>query len=297
MSEYQGPMEPWPDLVSYARQVHLPESDGSLFLFDAGPADAVPALLIHGLGDEADTWRHLIPSLSNQCHVLAPDLPGFGRSAPLQQGHGIPSYVQVLTELLDMQGLGRVALIGHSLGGIVAQSMALAVPERVERLVLIGGSLVARKQKIGLSTILFLIPGLGEWLYNGLRRNPDAAYRTLYPYYNDLDALPEADRAFLYQRVNERVWSDKQRRAFLSIYRHLVRWLPAQQRTLEDRLGVFHVPTTAIWGEVDQVNDVANGHALVELQPTAHLVVVPGGGHNVQQERPEAVLEAILDDA
>jgi pimeloyl-ACP methyl ester carboxylesterase len=301
MDDFRGPMEPWPDLAAYARRVHLPESGGSLFLFDAGPADAAPALLIHGLGDEADTWRHVLPALSTQdrarYRALAPDLPGFGRSDPVRQGYSIPAYVQVLVELLDTLEMERVTLVGHSLGGIIAQSMALAVPERVERLVLIGGSLVARVQKIGLSTILFLIPGLGEWLYNGLRRNPDAAYHTLYPYYGDLDELPEADRAFLYQRVNERVWSDKQRRAFLAIYRHLARWLSAQQRNLKDRLGALQVPTTAIWGELDQVNNVANGRALVELQSTAHLVVVPGGGHNVQQEQPQAVVEAILGDA
>jgi len=51
------------------------------------------------------------------------------------------------------------------------------------------------------------------------------------------------ERAFLYQRVNERVWSDDQRKAFLSALRNLVRWLPTQQRSLIDRLAKLTIPT------------------------------------------------------
>ncbi|MEJ2733413.1 MAG: alpha/beta hydrolase [Anaerolineae bacterium] len=48
-----------------------------------------------------------------------------------------------------------------------------------------------------------------------------------------------------------------------------------------------------LWGEADRMMPVENGQALVELQPTARLVVVPGAGHNVHQEDPETVVEAI----
>jgi pimeloyl-ACP methyl ester carboxylesterase len=152
---------------------------------------------------------------------------------------------------------------------------------------------VARSQKIDLATLLFLIPGLGEWLYTRLRRDPQAAYQTLAPYYSHLDELPEADREFLFQRVNERVWSDGQRRAFFSTFRNLARWLPGQQRDLPSRLSALGVPTLVVWGEADRINLIENGRALAELQPTARLVVVPGAGHDVHQEDAVAVLEAI----
>jgi pimeloyl-ACP methyl ester carboxylesterase len=93
------------------------------------------------------------------------------------------------------------------------------------------------------------------------------------------------------------VWSDRQRRAFLAVLRHLARWLPVQQRDLEVRLRALEVPTAVVWGELDQVNAVENGRALVDLQPAARLLIVPGGGHNLQQEHPEAVLAAIADGA
>ncbi len=293
MSRFQEPMQPWPALMPYARSIYLPRSGLTLHLYEAGATDAPPIFLIHGLADEADTWRHLVLPLSTQYRVIAPDLPGFGRSEKPDRPYTVPFFRDVLLELLDTLEVQRAVLVGHSLGAVIAHAFALSHRERVERLVLISGSLVARSQRVDLATMLFLIPGLGEWLYSRLRKDPQAAYRTLEPYYGNLDHLPEADREFLFQRVNERVWSDGQRRAFLSAFRNLARWIPGQQRGLPSRLASLDVPTLVLWGEDDQMMSVENGHALVEYQSTARLAVVPEAGHNVHQEDPEAVVEAL----
>jgi len=286
-------MSPWPELEQYARSMHLPQNGLTVYAYDAGAGTATPMLLIHGLGDEADTWRHVITPLSADRRVVAFDLPGFGRSDKPKRPYTISFFQSVVIELLDALALQRAVLVGHSLGAVLAHSIALNYPERVERLILMDGSLVARSQKLDLTTLLFLIPGLGEWLYTRLRRDPQAAYQTLAPYYGRLDELPEADRTFLFQRVNERVWSDGQRRAFFSTFRNLARWLPGQQRDLASRLSTLGVSTLVVWGEADRINSIQNASALAELQPTAHLVVVPGAGHNVHQEKAGAVLEAI----
>lgn len=293
MNRFRTPMQPWPALEPYARSIPLARGGLTLHLYEAGARDAPPMLLIHGLADEADTWRHLVPPLSTQYRVIAPDLPGFGRSEKPDLPYTVPLFRDVLLELLDTLEVQRAVLVGHSLGAVIAHAFALSHRERVERLILISGSLVARSRKVDLATMLFLIPGLGEWLYNRLRKDPQAAYRTLEPYYGNLDHLPDADREFLFQRVNERVWSDGQRRAFLSAFRNLARRIPGQQRSLPSRLATLDVPTLVLWGEADRMTTVENGHALVELQSTARLVIVPGAGHNVHQEEPEAVVEAL----
>lgn len=293
MNIYQQPMLPWPGLAEYTHPVRLATSGLTIHTYDAGESAAPPLLLVHGLGDDADTWRYLIEPLSAQHRVIALDLPGFARSDKPDRAYTIPFFRDTLLELLDTLSIQRAAVIGHSLGALVAHALALDCPQRIERLILIGGSLVAGKQKLQLSTLLFLLPLLGEWQYNNLRKDPAAAYRTLDAYYSRLDRLPEADRAFLLQRVNERVWNDGQRRAFLSTLRNLVRWLPGQQRTLPSRLASFAVPTLAIWGEDDHIQPVENGRALLTMQPSARLVVIPGAGHNVQQEKPQAVLDAV----
>ncbi len=293
MNSYQRPMQPWPELAPYACTFQLPHSRLTLYLYDAGDKNAPPVLLVHGLADEADTWRHILPALAAQYRVIAPDLPGFGRSDKPNLAYTPAFFQDVLLELMDALAIQRATLTGQSLGAVISQSIALNHPERVQHLILIDGSLVTVPQKLDRATLMFLVPGLGEWLYTRLRKDPQAAYQTLQPYYSHLDRLPQADRDFLFQRVNERVWSDGQRRAFFSTFRSLVRWLPAQQRGLASRLAGLDISTLAVWGEGDLINPVESGRALVKVQPSARLIVVPDAGHDVHQEKPEAVLNAI----
>jgi pimeloyl-ACP methyl ester carboxylesterase len=290
MNPNARPFQPWPGLEPYASKVHLPKSNFDLFCYLAGDRNAPPLLLIHGLGDEADTWRHLIPSLASRWRVVAPDLPGFGRSSQPERAYTLEFFQAALLELLDALHIEKATLVGHSLGAAIAHALALEHPGRVERLVLISGSLVAKVQKVDLATMLFIVPGLGEWMYNRLRKNPQEAYRSLDIYYADLPGLPAADREFLFQRVNQRVWSDGQRRAFLSTLRSLARTLPGLQRSLPERLSGSHTPLTCIWGAADRVSSVENGQALATLAPHTRLVIIPQAGHNLHQENPQAVL-------
>lgn len=291
MTNFQGPMTPWPALAPYGRPVRL-LSGLSLFIFEAGAAAAPPLVLIHGLGDEADTWRHVFLPLAERHHVMALDLPGFGRSDQPDRAYTLDFFRQAVVELMDTLGLRQAALMGSSLGAVIAQTVALAHPNRVSELVLVDGTLTSRAQKVSPVILQMALPGLGERMYTGLRGSPDAAYASLRPYYADLDALPEADRAFLYQRVNERVWSDGQRRAFLSVLRQLVWRLPLQQRGHEAQLGRLATPTRVFWGERDVINSVESGRALVTVQPSAVLRVLPGAGHLPHQEHAALFLEA-----
>lgn len=186
-------MQSWPGLLDYARTVELPRTGLHLFLYEAGDVTNPANVLVHGLGDEADTWRYLLPELSTNYHVIAPDLPGFGRSDQPQRSYSMQFYEEALAELYQALDIERASLVGHSLGAMIVQSFALNHPEKVERLVLVSGSLAARRQKLDLPTLVFLIPGLGEWTYNRLRRDPQAAFNTLAPYYHDLAAISSAD--------------------------------------------------------------------------------------------------------
>jgi pimeloyl-ACP methyl ester carboxylesterase len=292
---FLAPMTPYPGLERYARSVRLARAGLELFLFDAGSQDAPPALLVHGLGDEADTWRHLIPALAARRRILAPDLPGFGRSSQPDGPFSVPFFAEVLLEALDvlLPAGSRAVWIGHSLGAIISHYVALGHPERVGGLVLLDGCLLARSRKLDLATGMLLVPGFGERWYNGLRRDPQAAYRSLEPFYAHLERLPESERAFLFQRVNQRVWSDGQRRAFFGALRSLARWFPAQQRDLAPRLAALTVPTLVLWGESDGINSIKDGRALGQIQPGTRLITIPNAGHDVQQENPQTVLAAI----
>jgi pimeloyl-ACP methyl ester carboxylesterase len=285
-------MEPWPALAPYGRKVQL-RSGLTLFVFEAGAREAPALLLLHGLGDEADTWRHVFLPLAERFRVLAPDLPGFGRSDKPRRTYTLAFLRDTVIELMEAVGFDIAGLVGHSLGAVIAQLVALEHPARVRELILVSGSLTTRARKLNPVILQMALPFLGERMYTALRADPQAAYESLRPFYADLDALPEAERKFLYQRVNERVWSDDQRRAFLSILRQLVWVQPGRQRKLEARLAALTVPTRAIWGDRDAVNDIESGRALITIQKSATLTVLPGVGHQVPQEAPEEVLKVV----
>jgi pimeloyl-ACP methyl ester carboxylesterase len=177
---------------------------------------------------------------------------------------------------------------------MIAHTVALHYPERVNDLVLIDGSIPVTSQKLSLKTLLGLLPLVGERAYNGLRGYPDKAYGSLAPFYADITKLPDVDRTFLYQRVNERVWSDAQRDAYFSVWRQLPLWMVRHQRVELNLIHGLSVPTTIVWGQDDQIVPLSSGQALARIQPNSHLVVIPYSGHMPHQEQPEAVINSLL---
>ena len=284
-------MPPPPALQFYAQSL---VADGiRLHYYDSGPHPDTPVVLIHGLGDEADTWRHVFPALARWRRVIALDLPGFGRSEKPRRAYTLAFFARTVTELLASLGIRKALLVGHSMGAAIAQRLALAQPQWAERLVLIGGGLPIQARRPTGPLWLFLTPGVGEIVYTSLRRSQEGAYATLTPYYYDLAALPPADRAFLRERVWARVWSAGQRRAFLSALRWLAADTLARADRFRARLAKLQVPTTILWGEHDLIVPPAAGTALATLLPQARLQLIGASGHLPHQERPEQVVEAL----
>lgn len=129
-----------PALAAFQRTISLPDRT-EIFLYDSA-GDGPPLILLHGLQDEADTWRHIYGELAAQYRVIAPDLPGFGRSDKRPRAFGVPFYSGCVMALAAGLGLDRFGLIGNSLGAITADAVAAQHPDRVSALVLLNGSLV-----------------------------------------------------------------------------------------------------------------------------------------------------------
>jgi pimeloyl-ACP methyl ester carboxylesterase len=277
---------PHPALEAFARRL---EPDG-LFFYDAGPnagpnANSVVGsvvILIHGNGDEADSWRHVLPTLAEQSRVIAPDLPGFGRSRALGQGN-LHDLAAGVLRILESERLKSVHLVGSSMGAVVAGLVAQHL--QASSLVLCGGSassLGLSKPSAGVKALLE--PGIGEGYYTGLRdAGIDVAYDTLKPYYANLEGLSESDRNFLRDRVWARVWSDSQRNAFFAGLRSL--FDPTLSLSLDS---LEPLRTLLLWGEHDQIMPISAAHKLHAALPNSRLEVIPQTGHLPHQERPEA---------
>jgi pimeloyl-ACP methyl ester carboxylesterase len=275
-----------------------------------GPGAKKPlVVLIHGLGDEADSWRGLIPLLGERCRVLAPDLPGFGRSAAPGK-ISVKRHIRAIIRLLEEEGAGRenpAILAGNSMGALIAEGAALSRPELAKALILIDGCFpLAAKPDRGL---LFLcLPFLGKRWYRRFREDHDAAYRSLFPYYADFEAMGEADRRFLRERVIERVESAAQERAYFASLRSMVRVSLATGRRFLKKLDLFLRGSAGsaraagdiskrllmIWGEKDIVMPQASAKLLREAFPEAAFAVIGGAGHLPHQEKPGETAAAIL---
>lgn len=132
-------------------------------VIDTG-GDLPPVLMLHGSGPgvtAAANWRTVIPALAATHRVIAPDQLGFGGTATgEQQTYGRAAWTRHALALLDALGVDRVDVIGNSMGGAVALSLAAARPSAVRRIVLMGTMGVAMALPPGLDTVWAYRPGV-----------------------------------------------------------------------------------------------------------------------------------------
>jgi pimeloyl-ACP methyl ester carboxylesterase len=272
-------MKPHANLEPYAQ-----ERNG-IFYFDSSLGQET-IVLIHGNGDEADTWRHVFVPLAKHFRVIALDLPGFGRSQ--SNISSIAGFTTTILELLETLNLKAVHLIGSSLGAVVSANFAAAHKTRAKTLCLIGGA-APNLGGLEISTTIqpLLSEGIGEAYYNSLREaGQEAAFATLNPYYANLSAMPSADLEFLGTRVWERVHSDTQRDAFFAALRSL--FTPAERLEL-------NLPTLLIWGEADTIIPQIHAQKLLQEIQKSRLNIIAKAGHLPHQEQPEATLGVLLE--
>jgi pimeloyl-ACP methyl ester carboxylesterase len=107
---------------------------------DIGEGDDTPVLFVHGLSGQWQNWLENIPRVARERRVIAPDLPGHGRSAMPGEKISTQGYGQLLKKLLDVLEIERVHVVGNSLGGFVSAELAVEFPGVVERLVLVSAA-------------------------------------------------------------------------------------------------------------------------------------------------------------
>jgi pimeloyl-ACP methyl ester carboxylesterase len=244
----------------------------------AGP----PVVLLHGTGTPAGFWLPLLPEL-NGVRAIVPDRPGVGLSDPidLPQDRFRETAVAWLDHLLDTLELDATTLTGHSGGGVWALWYALARPDRVKRLVLLGVPTLP-KTRCPLPIRLAGTPGLGPLLSRLAPPTPESTLRfagamgertTLARHPDLVDLLVAAGR----DPVNDRA-ATAEFRALLSPFGLLSRsgWR-RRSRVRPDELRQLAMPTLVIWGERDPVGGIPVARAVTELIPDARLEVLPTG--------------------
>jgi pimeloyl-ACP methyl ester carboxylesterase len=226
-----------------------------------------PLVLVHGYLGGSRMWRETIDHFAPRYDVIAPDLAGFGDSANLEPPDRIEHHAMQVFALLDRLGIKRFGLIGHSMGGMIAQQMAASASERIDRMVLYGtgpyGHTRTRFETADMTRQRLLTEGVAAtarhiaatWFVAG----KDApAYET---------CVEIGSRASLQGAIAGT-------HAFARFDAHAV--LPA-----------LAMPTLIVWGEKDRSIGWDQTEMLWRGIPRSSLAVCPGCAHNVHFEKPD----------
>lgn len=253
-----------------------------------GPA----LLLIHGIGDSADSWLDLIPALARHHTVIAPDLLGHGDSDKPRADYSLAAYANAMRDLLSVLDVERATVVGHSLGGGVAMQFAYQFPERCERIVLVSTGGISHEvhpllRFVSAPNADFVLPLLGapgartlgsavlealRTLNTGLGRDAEHLSRLF-------DAFPDA----------------ASRRAFVRTLRAVIDWR-GQAITMLDRCYLTQgMPTLLVWGARDAVIPIAHAHEAHAAMPGSRLEVFADAGHFPHQHDPGRFLRVFRD--
>lgn len=240
--------------------------DGAVLHYEIAGDPRRPALLlVEGMGGDVAGWHRNIPALSAERCVVALDLRGNGRSSALEDERTILDLAADALALLDELAIRRADVWGMSMGGLIAQELALHHPGRVRSLILGcthpgGAHRIPAPEPIG--------------------RFWDALYAPAFLAGNP--AHVEEDRAVRGGRT-QTATSRKHQRAAVRAFDS---W---------ERLPLLDVPTLVLSGTEDRVIDVRNSRLLAERIPGAELVLLEGAGHVFHSERADEVNALVLD--
>lgn len=246
-------------------------------------------LLIHGMAGSSDTWRRVMPRLAERYRVIAPDLPGHGRSSGNAGDYSIGAFANTLRDLLIGLDTGPVTVVGQSLGGGIAMQFAYQHPELCNRLVLISSGGLGRSVNPLLRALT--VPGSGyvlaavtPWF---VRDTGNAVRRWLGAIGVHADRFDEMWRAF------DSLGDPDIRRSFLRTLRGVID-LDGQAVNAVDRLYLTEaIPTMVIWGTQDRIIPAGHVEIARSAMPTARIEKLEGVGHFPQVEKPEQIIQLL----
>jgi pimeloyl-ACP methyl ester carboxylesterase len=254
---------------------------------DVGSGGGPPIVLVHGISGNWQNWLENIPRLARERRVVALDLPGFGESEDTAGPPTMSGLGRVVEELCEQLDLGRIALVGNSMGGFIAAETAIAFPQRVERLVLVSSA--------GITT-------------SELRREPVMAWGRAVTMGGARSAA-EVRMAILRPRLRHLIFSLIMRHPsriapdiLFEISRGAGRdaFMPTLRAILDydfrERLPEIRCPTLIVWGAKDAIVPRDDAYEYERLIPgTQPVVMMEDTGHVPMIERPRTFNAKLLE--
>ncbi|SET26970.1 alpha/beta fold hydrolase [Stigmatella erecta] len=263
-------------------RAHWLPGGGSVRVLEGGSGP--PVVLLHGRGHAASMWFSYLTVLARGRRVLAVDLPGFGLSSCPEQRlrtgeDGVRFFTEPVEELLQVLAPGPVALVGHSLGGLVALELALRGKVPVERLVLIDA--------MGLG------PAMTPQARLFFRAGPERLARTLgAPLFERLVPPPETPLGRRLGLLGHELLAVPEGRARATRAFNTLVPVVGGVFHRREQLASLRQPVLLVWGEREEMLPVSLAVEAAERFREARLLRVMAG-HSPHLERPEVVLPAL----
>ncbi len=239
-----------------------------------------PVLLLHGWPTSSYLWRDVMAPIAEHNTVIAPDLPGFGRSSKPSDGYSFEFFDQVLDGFLDALGITEVAVAAHDLGGPIALHWSLQNRDRLTRLALLN-TLVYPEFS---ATVTDFVRGLLTPARRAQMTSPEGLAELMRVGVAD----PSALRADVIASVQAPFQDEEARRALAAAgvglrasgFKEIARLLP----TLE-------VPVRIVYGAKDRLlPDIAETVARLRIDlPQAEITELPDAGHFIHEDAPAQV--------
>lgn len=255
------------------------------------------AVLVHGLGGSATNWTDVMGMLRDRLDMEAPDLPGFGWSAPpVHDDYSLRAHARALVDLLEA-GPVPVHLLGNSLGGTVSTIVAATRPDLVRTLTLVSPALpVLRPRVSNIHLPALALPFAGQLLMARLGRFPveQRVRATIALCYADPSRVPPQRFDEAMTEAARRAQLEHEAAAMLGSLRSLITaYLRPLRYPLWRLAALVRAPTLLVYGMKDRLVDPRTAGRAAGAFPRARLVVLPDSGHVSQMEHPAVVAREV----
>jgi len=243
-----------------------------------------PVVLVHDVLVSHLEFESVIASLATRYRVLAPDLPGFGESekpSPSRYAYGIESFAEAIVDMIAALELGRVSVVGHSLGGAAAITLAAEHPELLDRLVLVDA--MSYPFRLDLKSRLPTLPIIGSFFFKQLFGRGTFRRHFRDNVFSPGFTMPVERIDRYYDQFNTPAGRESA---------HAVLHAIRDTRPVVARITRVTAPTLVLWGRLDRMFPPTFGQKLAREIAGARLEVLDAG-HSPHEERPEEFVRSI----
>jgi len=267
-------------MAAHLEKQSIQAGDTRWVYYEGGTGPTI--VLLHGFDSRKEVWLPVAKRLTPHFHVVIPDLPGWGESSHVAGGnYDIDAQAARLQDFMQALGLGKVLLVGHSMGGAIAGVYAAEHPEHVGELALLDSFGLKFKENAFAKAAL---AGKNPFAYDG-RAGFDRAMALAF------DHPPHLPGRF----VDVLVQWNVRHRAFIERTFDALRQ-PSQALSVQHRLGQLGMPVLGLWCHADRIIDISAMDSLRDGLSHAAAIsatTLNDCGHMPMLEKPEATAQVL----